>query len=207
MIRRLLPGALLLLVFSTTGCIGPAKPFVTSLKEVEQDEVIVVGKIVLDPPLDDGDQTLKTVAFTDEAVVINPTARHFRNKVLLLTDRESRWIADPSPGDYRGRIEAELGETFYVRARNEPFYVVRSEIWMNLKKSGMDKLVLPAGYRIDLRPGDRAVYIGTIKYHRDEFFSTERIEVVDEYKKEYATFRKRFGDSILLRKAMPSAAK
>jgi hypothetical protein len=205
--RCLLPGALVLLIISTAGCMGTVKPFVTSLSEVEQNEAIVVGKIVLDPPLDDGDQRLKTVAFTDEMVVINPTARHFRNKVLLLTDRENRRIADPSFGDYGGRIEAELGETFYVRARNEPFYVVRSEIWMNLKKTGMDKLVLPAGYRIDLRPGDRAVYIGTIKYHRDEFFSTEKVELIDEYMKESAAFRKRFGDSIKLRKALARAAR
>lgn len=203
-IKSLLPLGVLLSVLLTTGCMGSARPLATCLKEVENDEVIVVGKIVLVPPLDDGDQRLKTVSFS-EGLVINPSAKHYRNKVLLLTDAKIRRIADPSLGDYRGRIEAELGETFYVRSRKEPFYVVRSEIWMDMKSTGMEKMVIPAGYRIDIRPDDRAVYIGTLLYHRDEFFSAENVEVIDEYTKESATFRKKFGDAIKLRKAMVGA--
>jgi hypothetical protein len=79
---------------------------------------------------------------------------------------------------------------------------VRSEIFMSITRGGTEKALLPSGYRIDLRPGDRAVYIGTIKYHRDEFFSTDKIEVIDEYKNELAAFRSRFGNTIKLRKAI-----
>jgi hypothetical protein len=205
-ITYMLRGALLLLAFSTTGCMGPARPFATSFAEVEKNEVILVGKIAIDPPLGEGDQTLKTVAFRDGGMIINPSAKDYRNKVLLLTNSNNRRVADPSMGDYRGRIEAALGETFYVRVPNEPFYVVRSEIWMDLKAIGMEKMVLPAGYRIDIRPGDRAVYVGTILYHRDEFFSTDKVKVVDEYKKESAAFRGRFGNAVKLRKAIVSTA-
>lgn len=204
-LKGILP-ATLLLVLSITGCMGSVKPVATSLNDLEADEVIVVGRIVVDPPVD-GDQKLKTVAFTEGGLLINPNAGRFRNKVLLLTDREDRRIVDPSMGDYDGRIEAELGETFCVRAKREPFYVIRSEILMKLKTTGPDRVVLPSGYRIDIRPGDRAVYTGTIKYHRDEFFGTEKIELVDEYNKVYPAFRKRFGDSIVLRKAFPTVAK
>lgn len=202
LIRYLLPGALLLLVLSVSGCVGAARPLVAAINEVEQNEVIVVGRIVLDPPLEGGEQTLDTVSFTRAGLIINPSAANYRNKVTLLTDRENRKITDLSMGDYRGRIEAALGETFYVRAINEPFYVIRSEIWMSLTGHGMEKAVLPSGYRIDLRPGDKAVYIGTIKYHRDEFFGTNKVELIDEYKKEQAAFRVKFGDGIKLRKAM-----
>ncbi len=121
---------------------------------------------------------------------MSPVTKEHRNKVILLTDTKQRRIADPSLGDYSGRIEVELGNTFYVRARREPFYVVRSEIWMGMKTVGIEKMVIPAGYKIDIRPDDRAVYIGTIRYHRDEFFSVDKVEVINDYKKEAAAFRK-----------------
>lgn len=188
-------------MFLVSGCIGPAKPFATSLNEVAQNEVIVVGKIVLDPPLDDSEQRLKTFS-SGSGLIINPSAQHYRNKVILFTDKENRKITNPAAGDYHGRIETTLGEIFYVRANNEPFYIVRSEIWMDLSNSGMEMAVLPAGHRIDLRPGDRAVYIGTIKYHRDEFFTTNNVEVIDDYNKELAAFKTKFGNGVKLRKAM-----
>lgn len=201
-IRALLPGALLLLLLFVSGCAGAARPLVTSLSEVEPSEVIVVGKIVLDPPLEGGEQSLETFSFASGGLIINPSASNYRNCVTLLTDRENREITDLSTSDYRGRIEAALGETFYVRAANEPFYVIRSEIWMSLTGNGMEKAILPSGYRIDIRPGDKAVYIGTIKYHRDEFFGTSKVELIDEFKKEQAAFRMKFGDGVKLRKAM-----
>jgi len=198
--RQQLAGLAMALTLAVTGCVGPARPLVNKLQEVGQNEVIVVGRIVLDPPLGEGEQNLKTFS----AGIINPSARQYRNKVILLTDKENRRITEPSIGDYRDRIETGLGETFYVRAKNEPFYVVRSEIMMDLTAAGMEKAILPAGYRIDLRPGDRAVYIGTIKYHRDEFFATNRVELIDEYGKESATFKNKFGNGIKLRKALAS---
>lgn len=207
LVKCLLPIGVLLPVFLTTGCMGPAMPLATSLKELENDEVIVVGKIVIDPPFEAGEQKMKTVSYSSEGLMINPVANHYRNKVLLLVDKQNRRIADPPLGDYKGRIEAELGETYYARARREPFYVVRSEIWMNMRSIGIEKMVVPAGYRVDIRPDDRAVYLGTILYHRDEFFSAENVEVIDEYKKESVAFRGKFGEGIKLRKAIIGAEK
>lgn len=202
-IKFLLLGAFLLL--SITGCMGTARPSVTSFDELGKNEVVLVGKIVVDPPLVQGEQKLQTVtSVKNGGWIINPTAKDFINKVILFADSNNRRLPDPSFGDYDGRIEAVLGETFYVRVPKEPFYIARSEVWMNLTETGPGKMILPAGYRIDIRPGDRAVYMGTILYHRDEFFSAEDVEVVDEYKKESVAFRGRFGDVVKLRKAIVS---
>jgi hypothetical protein len=57
-------------------------------------------------------------------------------------------------------------------------------------------------FRVDIRPGDRAVYIGTIQYYRDEFFSTEKVVVKDDYAAANAEFQRRFGRGVTLRRAL-----
>jgi hypothetical protein len=61
--------------------------------------------------------------------------------------------------------------------------------------------------RATLRPGDKAVYIGTIRYHRDEFFTISRIQIVDDYGHANAEFKKKFGSKHSLRKALLTAVK
>lgn len=203
----LLPCIALAAALLLPACVGPALPLATSADDIAPGETIVVGKIVISPPVDETEQTLKTVNATNGGIMINPSAEEYKNKIVLLTDNKLRRIEDPGISDYRGRIEAPLGQTFYARAQNSgPLYVNRSEIMMSLNRSGMEKAVLPSGYKINIRPGDKAVYIGTIKYHRDEFFEVHKIEIIDDYEKESAAFRKKFGKKIALRKAIITGA-
>ena len=44
-----------------------------------------------------------------------------------------------------------------------------------------------------MAPGDKAVYIGTVQYFRDEFFDTTKVVVKDNYAKANAEFRQKFG--------------
>lgn len=184
------------------GCVGPPLPMARSLDDVGADEVIVVGRIEIDPPLDNTEQNLKTISASGGGILINPSAGDYRNKVILLTGQKLHDISDPSISDYRDRIITTIGETFHVRSKKAPFYVIRSEIWMKLTDAGMQKALLPSGYKIDIRPADEAVYIGTIRYHRDEFFETKRMELIDDYNKENDVFRKKFGLRLKLRKAL-----
>ncbi len=184
-------------------CMGPALPLATSADDVQADETVVVGKIVVSPPVDEIEQTLSTARSSGGTCLVNPSANQYKNTIVLLTDKKLRRIADPEVSDYNGRVEAPLGETFYARAPNSsPLYVNRSEIMMALYRSGMEKAILPSGYKIDIRRGDKAVYIGTIKYHRDEFFEVHKIDIIDEYEKESAAFRKKFGKKFTLRRAI-----
>jgi hypothetical protein len=50
------------------------------------------------------------------------------------------------------------------------------------------------------------VYIGTLRYQRDEFFEITRVTVVDEYAQASAEFAKRFGSRQPLRKALMTRA-
>ncbi len=206
---RLRPFSLAMILLAVAGCTGAMLPYADSAGSVESDETVIVGKIVISPPLDESEQTLTTVRSQGCCITqINPSAGRYKNKIILMTDAKSRTIDDPSPSDYDGRIEAPIGSTFYVRAkRGKPLYVNRSEILMDVYGTGPEKAVLPSGYKIDIRPGDRAVYIGTIKYYRNEFFTVHKIEILDDFEKENAAFRKKFGKKLALRKALVAGGK
>jgi hypothetical protein len=72
--------------------------------------------------------------------------------------------------------------------------------------SGMSRARFPGGLKVALKPGDRAVYIGTLRYHRDEFFEITKVSIVDEYGAAQAEFRKKFG-GVPLRKALMTPVK
>lgn len=201
-LHRFYFGGLFFSAVLVTACAGSPLPLAHSFSSIEPNETIVVGKIVLSPPLQDGEQSMKTVSALRSSILINPHARKYRNKIILLTNDEKRQIGEPSLKDYRGRIEAELGETFYVTAQNRPLYILGGEIFMSVKEYGLNKARLPGIYKIDIRPNDKAVYIGTIIYHRDEFFDITQIELIDDYKTEKVAFEKRFNTKGKLRKAL-----
>jgi hypothetical protein len=73
--------------------------------------------------------------------------------------------------------------------------------------SGMSGARFPGKLRVALKPGDRAVYIGTLRYYRDEFFEITRVAVVDEYGAANAEFANKFGSGVPLRKALMAPAK
>jgi molybdopterin synthase catalytic subunit len=60
---------------------------------------------------------------------------------------------------------------------------------------------------VSLKPGDRAVYIGTVRYHRNEFWEITKVAIVDDYDRANADFRKKFGAKTPLRKALLTPAK
>lgn len=193
-LRALAIGALLGATLG--GCAAPRAPL-HSFDELPYDEVVIVGRVELTPPLTADEQTLSL------------GSRSRRNKVSLLVDDEPRLLRnEPSMGDYRGRIEAQFGEEFYVKSARAPLYVIGGVVVLvSAHNRRYDQAYVPGGFKIDVRAGDKAVYIGTLSYVRDEFFRITQVRVVDDYERANAEFRKRFGTRHILRKALATAVK
>ncbi len=51
------------------------------------------------------------------------------------------------------------------------------------------------------------IYIGTIQYHRNEFFEVTKSAIVDDYERANAEFKKKFGTKHPLRKALLTPVK
>jgi hypothetical protein len=176
------------------GCIvPPAREAVTSVDGLRDGETLVVGRVELVPPLRKEEQKMKAL-----------NAGSYANKMFILADERDRELQDePKLGDFAGRIEAPLGENFFVRSPAKPFFILGGLVFL----TDTNKAYFPGGAKVNIAPGDKAVYIGTIRYHRDEFFNITKVSVVDDYARASAQFKAKFGARYSLRKALLAPAK
>lgn len=196
-IPKLLPLIAAALLLNACVPASSIKP-VNSFADLGAGEVLIVGKVELNPPLGANEQ------------VLGESYEEFRNAVILVTDNELREAGALGWGDLSTRIDAPFGEPFFASHKAEPFYLLKGWVVMNAKVEVMTPGESYAGgnaplfgtFRVDAQPGDKAIYIGTIRYHRDDFFGTEKVEVKNEYTVARQAFRKRFGTGIPLRKAL-----
>jgi|KBSMisStandDraft_5_1062788.scaffolds.fasta_scaffold01310_20 hypothetical protein len=183
-------GVLLLAV--AAGCAPAARAPLDRIEALDDGEMIVVGRVELVPPLRKGEQRIRGIGTAG-----------LENRMLLIVDERSRPLPrDLAISDYAGRVEAPLGETFFVRSRGAPFHVLGGVLFLDFGGDTQQRAYFPGGLQVDARPGDRAVYIGTLRYHRDEFFEVSRVTVVDDYAEANAEFTRKFGSRHVLRKSL-----
>jgi len=187
--RRLV---LVLLTALTASC-GLTRPAITDLSQLAADEVLIVGRIRLTPPLEEQEQG-------DAWNVIVPGG--YKNKARILTGEQWREVAPPlGMDDYRNNIHLDLGATSFASMPRKTFYILLGAVMMD-DRNPQDLAYLPGGFRIDIRDDDRAVYIGTVHYRRNEFFKITRVEVEDDFARAAADFKKQFGAGAKLRKSL-----
>ncbi|HET7672281.1 MAG TPA: hypothetical protein VFK84_17875 [Burkholderiales bacterium] len=191
--RRLLAAAAIL----AAGCVSVSED-AASPGDVGADAVVLVGKIEIRPPVRAEEQ--KYQAGWD---VFN-TKRHFIGRAILFT-------ADTP--QYRERtgnaLNPPLEETFFLKLPRSHRYIVKGYVSMELVSRGASarsgfnqtELSFPVPIEVDVRPGDKAIYIGTLRLHRDEFHEVTKAELRDDYAEAMAEFRKRFAGEPLPRRA------
>ena len=193
--RRVFAGLGVALLAVMAGCAPAARAPLDSVDALGGEEMVVVGRVELVPPLRKGEQRIRGM------VVGN-----FENRMFLITDEQPRPLPrELKLADYTGRVEAPLGSTFFVRSRSAPFYLLGGVLFLDFGGDTQQRAHFPGGMQVAARPGDRAVYIGTLRYHRDEFFEISRVVVVDEYAQANAEFVKKFGTRYPLRKVLLKA--
>jgi len=169
-----------LLLGALSACVGPA-----------------LGRIELVPPLQKEEQRLKGLG-----------TGNLENKIILITDEKYRVLAqEPRMADFAGRIEATLGKNFFVRSHSRPFFILGGMVYLDLGGREMNRAYFPGGLKASLKPGDKAVYVGTVQYHRNEFFEITKAAIVDDYERANAEFKKKFGATYPLRKALLTTVK
>ena len=177
------------------GCAPAARVPLDSLDALGTEEMVVVGRVELVPPLRKGEQRIR-----------GNVVGNFENRMFLITDEQPRPLPrELKLADYAGRVEAPLGSTFFVRSRSAPFYLLGGVLFLDFGGDTQQRAHFPGGLQVAARPGDRAVYIGTLRYHRDEFFEISRVVVVDDYAQANAEFVKKFGTRYPLRKVLLKA--
>ena len=186
-----------------TAC-GPTleKP-VTSISEIGADSVLVVGRLDLVPPLRPNEQQIR--AGTIDPFGVGDT---MRDRGWLWFGRSAETPTEK--GDVI--LNPTLGQLYFFRLpRGEPYMLggfIRVQFNLNMtgpRSVAVDeaRIEIPGGLRYDIRPGDKAIYVGTLRVHRDEFNEVTKADIVDEYASAAGEFKKRFSDGTPLRKAIP----
>lgn len=189
--------AAILLLGMLGACAGPAREPINNLSALGSNETVVVGRVELVPALRKEEQKIKGI-----------TASDFENKIFMIIDEKNRVLThEPEIADFDGRIEAILGKNFFVRSKSKPFFIVAGMLYLELGGREMNRAYFPGGLKAALKPGDKAVYIGTLQYHRNEFFEITKVVVVDDYERANAEFKKELGAKYPLRKALLTPVK
>jgi len=185
-----------LLALALGACAGPARERVDGWSGVGAGETVVVGRIELVPQLRKEEQRIDAL-----------NSGSFEKLVYLMADDKNRVLNDePKTADFDGRIEATLEQTFFVRSSDHPFYILGGVLWLEIGR-GQNKAYFPGGLRVPVKTGDKAVYVGTVRYYRDEFWNFSKVTIVDDYDRTNAEYRKKFGTKIPLRKALLTPVK
>jgi hypothetical protein len=192
--RRLLA----LAAIALAGCVSVSENL-DSLDEVGADSVLVVGKIEIVPPIKPEEQSFKA---------LDPfnTKRHFIGRaVMLMSDK-------PEHQEHTGNaLNPPLQETYFLRVPKATRYIVKGSVTMafalrvvSRRQAVTDQteLLFPAPLELDIRRGDQAIYVGTLRLHRDEFHEVTKAEVRDEYAKALAEYRAKFPAAPVPRKAL-----
>lgn len=195
---RTLRGAALAASLLVAGCVSVSEN-VTALGEIGGDSVLVVGKIEVVPPIRPEEQKYRM------GWDLFDTKRHFIGRAILFTS---------DTPEYRERTDTALNppleETFFVRLPKAHRYVVKGSVMMAMVSRGASaragheqvELLFPAPIALDVRPGDRAVYVGTLRLHRDEFHEVTKVELLDHYAAASTEFHRKFPGSLPPRKAL-----
>jgi hypothetical protein len=187
----------LLLLSVLGGCVGPAREPVENLSDLSSDETIVVGSVELVPALAKDEQKIQGLG-----------TANFENKIIMIMDENYRVLkSEPVIADYAGRIEAILGKNFFVRSNSKPFYILGGMLYLSVGGREINRVYFPGGLKVTIKPGEKAVYIGALQYHRDEFFNISKMQIVDNYERANTEFKKKFGTKYTLRKALLTQSK
>lgn len=163
---------LLLFCLALQACTLPQPlPPATDLK-AGASEVVVIGKIELVPPINaELEQRRYWNVIGEERMLTH---------LLMATGRENRPVNTSKfdGADFQNSLEAAWGVPFMVKAPRQRTFLNGAVTYLDVRHQ--ERLWFPGGYYFDVPNGAKAVYIGTLRYHRNDFNRITKVEIVDE---------------------------
>lgn len=185
---------LVFILAALSGCVSEMQT-VQNASQLGPNDIAIVGKIEIVPPLDKYDQAgLKTLG-----------SGKFKNKVQIVFDTKKPNAENPKP-DYSDNIaQVPIGEVFVLRHRKAAAtYYLGGYILTQSQASysgyqgrnasiDVGTILVSGGLKFHTANKTRALYIGTIRYYRDDYNAIKKIRVLNHYKSANREFRKRTG--------------
>lgn len=188
-------GALALL----SACIPPSyRPPVDSLDQVGADEVVVAGRVYLNPPLQKGEQRIQKWGI-DMGV--------FHHAYLRLAERpwgDKDYPEGTALGPLDGSIQTDWNQWFFVRMPRHDFYIQMLTYYTDVSTSlncaschtvasDFRRAYMPADLKVSVQPSDRVIFIGSLVFYRDEFNHPMGLRAIDDLARIQGLVTQRFG--------------
>lgn len=162
---------LLICCLALQACMPQFLPPATDLR-ASAAEVIVIGKVELVPPINSKfEQERHWNVFGEDRML---------NHLVIATGAENKPLTSSKldSSDFNSSIEAKWGVPFMVKAPRQRTFLNGGVSFLNVVRQ--EKLRFPGGYYFDVPSGAEAIYIGTLRYHRNDFNTITKVEVIDE---------------------------
>jgi hypothetical protein len=191
------PGKILLLslLLSLTACVAPGIQSVKSTADLGSDEVMIVGKIRLVPKYHPSEQDLPTLMFNKDLV---------RDKLFVAIDKEHKPLDDYATFSGIDKVASvDFNKTFMIAAKRTKPLIFSGAFFMISADRSADFYQLPGGLKFNYGKKDKAIYIGTIEFHRNDYDEITKVNLKDEYREANKVFKKIHGKKIKLKKIKP----
>lgn len=160
------------------------------IRVLKDGEIFIVGRIEITPKIRKEEQDLKTLG---SGRLANKVHAYFSDKFVNITE--------DSFSNIKAIAEVPLEEDFVIkRKKGDMLYYSGGNVWLesSASRSGymnkqttinIGKLRLPGDMVYMLQPGDKAVYVGTIRYTRDAYNAITNVTYVNDYARANAKFQ------------------
>jgi len=203
MTNRLASFALLALLSLSGCCMAPTRRTeIEDLSQLKPGQVVVVGRVVLDPPLSRKEQHITKGIGTEE----------FKGSAVLYFG-EQPYTKEEKPGmsDMNGYVMVPFNGLFYAAFDPWDHYFQMMSYLLDLSMhmsgpqgrqsySTMEWAYFPLNRKMTINEGDQVIYIGTVQFKRDDFNSPKGVSFVDHSEYDYGEIKKRFGKNVKIRK-------
>jgi hypothetical protein len=162
---------LALVCLALQACAMPRSlPAAADLNAGDDSSVVVIGKVELVPAISRLEQKTHWNVIGEERML-----KH----LFMATGPEYKPVnTDLDASEFQQTLEVKWDEPFMVKVPRRRTFLNGAMTYLNVNEG--DRLWFPGGYYFDVPRDAAAVYIGTLRYWRDDFNSITRVEVVDQ---------------------------
>jgi hypothetical protein len=98
-----------------------------------------------------------------------------------------------------------LDDLFFIEVDRTAIQLQRGQYF--LSNAGVDTIHLPGGQVTATHPTAQVVYVGTIRFRRDDFYAITDVNILDRYSQAAAAITTRFGPDVTIAKALWQSAR
>lgn len=155
------------------GCSLPQPLPEASDTQARGNGMVVIGKFELEPPFNPELEQETYWNIVGDGQILNQFAMAVSGTPQPVN------TSQVSMKDWRSYIDAQWGQPFAVTATRQTTYLNGGMTQLDLKSQ--DRLFFPGMLYFDAPEDASAVYIGTLRYTRNDFNRIVKVEIIDEY--------------------------